>query len=316
MRRMRFITRIGLRSSLTLSLALLLSDVSPCLAQPVPSLGKWREHLSIAESLDDLNTINNPAFATLTIPDTGPTENVVAVAISAWAKPEKDAAFNYSASMQFNQNSASSARQNVFFGGALLQARRGGQIPNSLFSRLTAKAGYKRNGEKHTEGYETSAYVTLEKARPLSEDSSAIPVGAGRVEFTPKAGSEFAHVMAAEKPEDQGSVWRGVAALKLNYFPLPDRFRDRLIISLDVAYRYDLRTDFPADRHHPYAQISLAFPLDPHQIFSIGIDRVMGEDPTQDFFGPSFTRFALKVQLTKPQKRSMYFARQIQQRVF
>ena len=48
--------------------------------------------------------------------------------------------------------------------------------------------------------------------------------------------------------------------------------------------------------------------MDPHGYFSVAVDRVMGNDPTQAFEGPAFWRFALKVQPTKPQKNSIYRA--------
>jgi hypothetical protein len=103
--------------------------------------------------------------------------------------------------------------------------------------------------------------------------------------------------------------------VKIDAFPVP-RLRDRVIVSADVAYRRALQTDFnDEDRNFPFAQLSLVMILDAHKVFSISLDRVMGQDPTQAFDGPAFTRIAFKIQLTRPQKRSLLRARRATQHI-
>jgi hypothetical protein len=281
---------------------------------PVPAMGQndtaldtLRDHLSIRQSLKDKNTLNEPAFLTVSLPDEGPSVKVVALAATLLLKPESaNPRFNVGAAVQFNSNSATDSRQNVFVGATELEARFGTNDSEEtfLFPRLRAVTGYKRNGEKHTRSFAASAYVTYEKNRPET-DSSSIPIGNGVIEFTPQTGLEFENSVAATNPGDEGRITRGLVATKINAYPVR-RFTERLVLSADLAYRYDLQTDFTgSDRAHPFAQLSLAVTLDPFKVFSVSIDRVMGEDPTQDFVGPDFTRFAFKVELTKTQKRTI-----------
>jgi hypothetical protein len=174
-----------------------------------------------------------------------------------------------------------------------------------FFPRLRGTAGYKRNGETHTSGLTANAYLTYEKNRPDS-DSSAIPVGNGWLEFTPQGGLELDNALSAADVSNEGAVTRALASVKASAYPLASQLRERLIVSVDLTYRHDVQTDFAdSDRDHPFAQVSVTVTLDPYKVFSVSVDRVVGEDPTQDFDGPAFTRFAFKVQLTKPQKRTI-----------
>ena len=75
-------------------------------------------------------------------------------------------------------------------------------------------------------------------------------------------------------------------------------FEGRLIADLDFHAHLEF-----LDRMA--GQFGLTVILDPYKIFSIGIERVVGDDPSEDFAGPAFTRLALKVQLTRPQKRAI-----------
>jgi hypothetical protein len=120
-------------------------------AQTTGTLDTLSDHLSIRQSLKDKNTINEPAFVTMTIPDEGPTVNVVAVAATAFLKPQaKNPRFNVGVAMQFNQNSAADERQNIFVSAVDLEARGGMDDASTEFfsPRLKANSGYKRNGEK------------------------------------------------------------------------------------------------------------------------------------------------------------------------
>ena len=149
-----------------LALGLLASPSSSYAQSAVDHL---RDHLSIRQSLKDKNTINEPAFVTLTVPDEGDDTNVVAVAASAFLIAEpKNPRFNIGAGFQFNQNSAASERQNLFVAGLNVEARTGGTKDTMPFYFLRAKGntGFKRNGEKHTRGLTANAYVTFEKNRP------------------------------------------------------------------------------------------------------------------------------------------------------
>jgi hypothetical protein len=281
--------------------------VCPASAQGGGVLEALQGHLSIRQSLKDKNTINEPALVVLTIPDEGATANQVAAALTALLKSDADSPrFNIGAALQFNQNSAADSRQNVFVGGAEFSLRGGSSDPSApfFFPRLAGTSGYKRNGEKHTSGLTANAYLTYEKNRP-DEDSSSIPLSRW-LEFTPQVGLEFDRVVSAQDVADEGKVTRGLVALKVNVFPLPARIKERLVFSADVAFRRDLQTDFAADgQSYRFAQFSLAITLDPYNIFSVAVDRLIGVDPTQDFSGPDFTRIALKVQLTKPQRRAI-----------
>lgn len=277
------------------------------------------DHLSIRQSLKDKNTVNEPAFITLTKPDGQRAVNAAAVAASWFLSGEpKNPKFDIAPAMQFNQNSTPDARQNIFVGGVDVEAREG---PNDasrefLFARFKGNVGYKRNGEKHTNGMTANGYMTYEKNRPgtdSSSDSSSIPIAKERLELTPQAGIEFDDVLSATDASTEGKTTRGVAALKVDLFPLAAPLRKRLIISADLAFRRDLQAVSDTDRTHPFAQFSVVVALDANNVFSVSVDRVIGEDPTQDFFGPDFTRVALKVQFSRPQKRALRRSRAARQ---
>jgi hypothetical protein len=277
-------------------------------AQSETFFSNLRERVSIRQSLKDKNTINEPAFVTLRVPDEGPDVMVVAAAATVFVKPESaNSRFNVGAAVQFNQDSTPSKRQNLFVGGTELEARwgNGNSEEPFYFPRLRGTAGYKQNGDKHSKGMTANAYLTYEKNRPGS-DSSSIAVMRDQLEFTPQAGIEFDNTLSATLPTDEGRVTRTLLSTKVNAYPLASRLRERLILSADLSYRYDVQTGFAgSDRQHPFAQFSVTAALDPFRVFSISVDRVIGDDPSQDFDGPAFTRFAFKVQLTKPQKRTI-----------
>lgn len=275
-----------------------------------PLVDQLTNHLIISQSLKDKNVINEPAFATLNIPDTGSNTNNVAVAVTAVLDGiDKNPKFNIGAASQFNQNSTQDNRQNLFQAAAKIVARTGPAVVSLpfYFVRVQATAGYKHDGEKHSNGATANAYVTFEKYRTTETagagtDSSAIPLFRGVAEFTPQAGMEFDDVIHSADPTNKGTVTRTLVSLNANLYPFGTK---RFVLSGQVDYRYDVQTDFHMDRNHTYGQVSGALFLDSYNIFSIGVDRVMGDDPSQAFTGPDFWRLSLKVQLARPQKRAL-----------
>lgn len=287
--------------------------VSSSAAYAQGAVERLEDHLYIGQSLKDKNLIGKPAFVTLSLPDEGDDSNLVAVAASAFliADPNNPQ-FNIGAGFQFNQNSAASARQNLFVAALDMTARTGGKDSTKefIFLRATGHTGFKRNGEKDTRGLTASGYITLEKNRPGKKSSAIpIPVGDGLLEFTPQAGLEYDNVLAASVVTDEGTVTRGVLAVNINLFPAPS-LGDRLVVSADLAYRRDLQTDLgPDDRNYRFAQLGVAVGLDKHGILSVALDRLVGKDPSQEFMGPNLTQISLKVKLGLPQKRSIVRAR-------
>jgi hypothetical protein len=265
------------------------------------------DHIWIRQSLKDKNTLSEPGFIHLTFPSEGADTREVAFAGSIFRKPaSKDPGFNYGFGAQFNENTASGARVNTFV-AAGESVWVSAAEPGDLYSRIKATAGFKRNGEKHTKGITANAYWSLEESRIDSEPTGGIPIGR-LLEWTPQAGIEYENAIAATAASDEGYVGRAMLGLAVDLYPLPETLRKRVIVSTDLAYRRDLATSFEnVDRDHPFTKLSIALAFDSLKIFSLALDQVWGEDPSQDFNGPSFTRLTFRVLFTKPQKRAYFF---------
>jgi hypothetical protein len=267
-------------------------------------------HLTVSQSLTDKNTLDEAAFATVTMPDGEEDHNVVAVA-AEWKKvrAEENPKFNWGPSFQFNQNSLASHRQNLFQAVGSIDARTGGKDTDKpfFFYRVHGAGGYKHNGEDHANGATATAYLTYEKYRKTETEgaalkSSAIPFFNGVLEFAPQIGVEFDDVMRASDPAAEGRTTRAMASGVVNAYPVPGPL---VLLSAAIAYRRDVQTDFAGSRNHTYGRLSATVFLDSNKIFSISLDRVMGDEPKQGFSGPDYTSVALKIHFAKPQKRAL-----------
>jgi hypothetical protein len=289
----------------TLLALIMLSSAQPALAQPASQF--VFDHVWIRQSLKDKNTINEPAFVNVTFPEEGDSARQVAVAGSFLRKAAStDPGFNYGAGLQFTENTAVGERQNLLTvaGEAVWVTA---AKPGDLFSRIKGTAGFKRNGEKQTKGLSATAYWSIERSRVEERPTSGIPIG-DAMEWTPQVGIEFEDALAAAIDADEGHTGLLFIGTAINIYPLPAQLRKRVILTAELAYRRNVISSFdPVDRDHPYGRFGLAIALDSLDIFAIAVDHVRGEDPTEAFSGPAFTRVALTVHLAKPQKRAYFF---------
>ncbi len=286
-------------------------SLSPCDAQPTGLVGGLNERISITQSLRDKNTANEPAFASVTVPDDGRVESLVAVAARFTRDTDgTNPKFRVGAATQYNYNSALGARQNVFFGGGQVELRTGSKDPGRVFrfTRVKGTGGYKRNGEAHTKAIEADAYATYEQNRPESDGTTAVLLGR-RAEIAPQVGLEFERIISAATAEAKGQRIRAMLAAQINVTPAPV-LADRLVFSGSFAYRRDVQTDFAgSDRDHPFGQVGVAVALDPNKVFSIAVERLLGDDPTQGFSSRGQWRMGLKVHYNHEQKKRIDRAR-------
>lgn len=178
----------------------------------------------------------------------------------------------------------------------------------TFFSDLTVVAGYKRDGERHTDGLSADAYWTFSAPQTICPWCPQLDIG-GWFNYLPMVGVEYDRAVRATDPTKEGSVTRGFTKLTVNVFPPRRVVEKRLTLTADVAYRYDVQSDFDGDRSHPNGEFSISYGLDPHNIFLIGADYVRGENPDEGSEGQRFVRLSLKVHFDKPQKESILKAR-------
>jgi hypothetical protein len=307
----------GRHTAFVLGLTLLLSGrgaygQTPAAApDPGPSpVGEWLlNHVSIRQSLKDKNTIHEPASVYLTFPEEGDATKEINGAISI-GLTGPDPEFSAGLALQFNENTALGRRQNALKAGLDLGWLRSvGPVERpKFFSDLTVIAGFRRNGEKHTDGLAADAYWTFSAPRARCRYCPQLDIG-GVVNYLPMVGVEYERALRADDPADEGGVMRTLTQLKVNVFPLRRLAGKRITLTADVAYRYDVQTDFGGDRSHPYGELSISYGVDPHNIFLIGVDYVRGENPDEGFEGQRFVRLSVQVQFDRPQKDSIREAR-------
>jgi hypothetical protein len=274
------------------------------------------EHLTISQSLDDLNSVNKPARLYLTrADDTDESRHSwqkdVAVAVSLFRRRQSpNPPFNYGIGLQFGEANGSKRRNAFQLAGLQTEVNR--DISELTFVKVTAPFALKRDGEKHTRGFAAKAYLSLNHKKPptFTEPYAGLPLS-DFLEWTPQAGLEYDNVIAAEKAVDEGYVLRTMEGISADFYPFAHSIiKRRVVASAKLAHRYDATTDFTlTTRHHRFADLSAAIGLDSdRKILVLVVERVMGEDPSNNVSGP-FWRVGLAVHFAKPQARAYFAAR-------
>ena len=282
---------------------------TPATPEATPVADWFLNHVSIRQSLKDRNTINKPATAYLTFPHEGEATKEVNGAVSITFTPPHPE-FSAGLGIQFNENTALDSRQNALKVGLDSNWLRSiGPVERpTFFSDLSVLAGYKRNGERHTDSMSADAYWTFSAPATRCPWCPQLDIG-GWFNYLPMIGAEYERTIHATNPANEGSVTRSLLELTVNIFPLRSVVGKRLTLTADVSHRYDVQSSLDGDRSHPFGVFSASYGLDPHNIFLLGVDYVRGENPDEGFEGQRFARVSLKVQFDRPQKESIRAAR-------
>jgi hypothetical protein len=282
-----------------------------------PVLDFLYEHLTISQSLDDLNTVNKPARFFLKSTDLADDQDRiwqkdVALGVSLFRRRQSpNPPFNYGLGLQFSE--ANGARRRIGFQITGIQTEMNRDVTPLTFIKITAPFGFKRDGETHTKGLSAKMYVSINHKRPPTFTQPYAGLALGELfEWTPQVGLEYDDVIAAQATTDEGRVLRTLSSVKADFFPFAlTKLGRRVVLSASLAHRYDAVTDFDRSaRHHRFADLSAAIGLDSDRnILTLAIDRVGGEDPSAQIDGAPFWRLALALHFAKPQSRAYFAAR-------
>jgi len=274
------------------------------------------EHLTISQSLDDLNSVNKPARVYLTrADDTEESQHSwqkdVVLAVSLFRRRQSpNPPFNYGVGLQFSEANGSKRRNAFQLAGLQTEVNR--DISTLTFVKVTTPFTFKRDGEKHTRGLAAKAYLSLNHKKPptFTEPYAGLALS-DFLDWTPQTGLEYENVIAADKAIDEGYVLRTMEGIGADFYPFAhSSIKRRVVASAKLAHRYDAKTDFDlTSRHHRFADLSAAIGLDSdRKILVLVIERVMGDDPSNNISGP-YWRVGLAVHFAKPQARAYFAAR-------
>jgi len=275
---------------------LLLASCSlPVMGQDASS---WEVHLQ--QSISDKNSATKPAAFQLTFPGKG--ENSYAVDLGLTALRPSDfgrAQWDWGVAAEYHHNTLLDRKQDTREIGFTALGEYGDPATIAWLPQVIAK--YKYDGVKSTGSLVPSASMTL------TNFASAIGFAKGGPGFKffwqPTLGVELEDGVKAPSAKPTGQVSRAFGHLEAALYPAAELLKNRLEIVPGVTLWQDFakskQLGIARDRH-VLRTISVNYYLGSDQMFSLGLDYVNGEDPSQGLPEQRYTRIAFKVAYPPP----------------
>lgn len=269
-------------------------------------VGTLVNNLSVAQVVKDKDSIDKPAVFSLQWPKDGDTQKDVSLALT-YDFRNKEETFSLGPSFEIQEKTGVASPQSLLKIG--LQASWDpflGSDPIKPKGRVffSPELAYRKDSSKNTRGLSGAIRITgIAIGKQWSPDRAVPPNANFQFSWLPRIGVEFDHVSKAPAGSPTGTTVRSYAEMEMAAYPFARTFQKRLKLSAALSHRRDFATpDGVRKATHYYRVYSASIALDSLQIFSIGVDRVSGDDPSAGFAPQQFWRLGLRAAVGKLQR--------------
>jgi hypothetical protein len=273
-------------------------------------LASWlAKRLSVQQVVKDKNSVDKPAFLSLTYPRDGPPQKEASVGVVLDLVSTET--MKTGPAVELQEKTHSDKPQSLLTAGwegswtahlgPQVEVPAAGVFVSRFALRTEMELKYKKDGVAKTKGLAGAVRWTVTSPASLWRWGPYLIfrlVGPFRFKWEPRIGFEYDDVIAAKVNEPEGATVRTYSELGLYLYPFGRSIGDRLVFSATLAHRRDLSTPaaVAADNHYFRTYSGLVY-IDAGRRFAIGADRVSGQDPAAGFREQRFNRVSFKLRL-------------------
>jgi hypothetical protein len=271
--------------------------------------------VQIRQNVNVKKDVAKPSFLLVTLPQDKPAIYQMALGLLAdMPTGKRSPLLSISGLLDYQRNSAVAAQQDVIKAGLSSEWQwvevdpSGSAGPGSRWhsSVLSSRVNFKSDRIKDTRGIQEALYYTHFF---VGKNERRVPLpnriwSAGHVlelEYSPTAGIELEHVLAAPKNGETGTIVRMMAQTNVGVYPAGEQLDYRVEFLIGGGYRYDAkRIDTGAMRSHPLFTFEANYMLTGQRSraqVGFGATYVHGEDPDEGLQHQQYWQLALKLRV-------------------
>jgi hypothetical protein len=271
------------------------------------SFKKFISKFSLRQSMQSKNDKQEAAFINLVYPKDSVSSKNFSFAIAYNLLSDKSLA-TFQPFLEWQRNTLTTKKQNLFLAGLSYQTYLWDVISSgkSWVPVIIAKANYKHDAEKSTEGTQASLY--LSPSFTGNGDYNFLPDAEFnkpwlRFFFNIYAGAEYENRAQVAVASQKGSVGRWFGRVTGSFYPLRKTLDGRLEIIPDYTYRRAFSNESTAEEkinHIWKLTFNLIVVTKEKSKFAdvkIGFDHVNGVDPTTGFEKQQVNTLTLKIKI-------------------